>query len=146
MLRSRPALVWVVLLLVYTGIAAFRYKDARQEARPYEPGHIAEALAAGHGFSYRAPRLLTGSLAGVITIAALAGLRLSVRVSSAVVVFIASISQAVPYVLSVPYSYRYRYPLDPVLLLFAAYAIVMVALRVRRANLPQLEATGPAGG
>jgi hypothetical protein len=82
----------------------------------------------------------------VITIAALAGLRLSVQVSSAVAVFIASISQAVPYVLSVPYSYRYRYPLDPVLLLFAAYAIVMVALRVRRANLPQLKATGPADG
>jgi hypothetical protein len=86
--------------------------------------------------------LLTGSLAGVITLAAFAGLSLSARVSSAVAVFIASVSQAVPYVLSVPYSYRYRYPLDPVLLLFGAYAIAVLATRAGRVSLTRLKPAG----
>jgi len=50
--RSRPALVWVALLFAYTSVAGLHYKNARREARPYEPGHIAEALAGGHGFSF----------------------------------------------------------------------------------------------
>jgi len=88
--------------------------------------------------------LLTGSFAALISIAAFVGLSLSARMASAVAVFIASVSQAVPYVLSVPYSYRYRYPLDPVLLLFGAYAIVVLATRVRRASLPVLETRWPS--
>ena len=74
----------------------------------------------------------TGTFAAVITLGALVGLALCLRNGAALVVFLATTSQAVPYVLSIPYGYRYRYPLEPVLLLFAASAGVALASRVRQ--------------
>jgi hypothetical protein len=97
-----------------------------------EPGIAARlALAKLGHFFFR-----TGHHATAITLAALVGLALSFGTSSAVVVFLTALSQAVPYVLTVPYSYRYRYPLEPMLLLFGAYAIVVLGACAWRMALP----------
>jgi len=118
----------------YWSADAWRFIEA-------EPELAAELALAKLGRFF----LLTGSLAAVITIGGFAGLGLSARLSSAVAVFVASLSQALPYVLSVPYSYRYRYPLDPVLLLFGAYAIAVLATRAGRARLLEPKPAGSPG-
>jgi len=115
----------------YWGAAGWRFIAA-------EPGIAARlALAKPGHFFFR-----TGHHATAITLAALIGLALSLRTSSAVVVFLTALSQAVPYVLTIPYSYRYRYPLEPMLLLFGAYAIVVLGTRAGRMALPVLSGRG----
>jgi hypothetical protein len=74
--------------------------------------------------------LRTGKAGAVVTFAAIAGLVLSASAPMTGAVLLLAVSQAAPYVASVPYFYRYRYPLDPVLLLFGAYAVVALTARL----------------
>lgn len=116
------------------------YWSARawQFVRAY-PGVAARlALAKLGTFFFR-----TGEVAAVVTIAAIAGLALSAATPAAGAVGLLAVSQAAPYVASVPYFYRYRYPLDPVLLLFGAYAVVASVARLLgprpRASRPEVQ-------
>jgi hypothetical protein len=115
----------------YWGAAAWRFIVA-------EPGLAARLALAKLGYFFFG----TGHHGTAITLAALVGLALSLRTSSAAVVFLVGLSQAIPYVLTVPYSYRYRYPLDPMLLLFGAYAIVVLGTRAWQMALPVLSGRG----
>jgi hypothetical protein len=59
-----------------------------------------------------------------VTLLALLGVIISLRQPQARILGLLIIVFALPYALGMPFFYRYRYPIEPLLLLFAGYAVI----------------------
>jgi hypothetical protein len=66
----------------------------------------------------------------LVALLAFAGAVLSLRNRRAWVLILLVLAYAAPFFVATPWFYRYRYPIEPLLLLFALYAPTLVLMRL----------------
>jgi uncharacterized membrane protein len=64
---------------------------------------------------------------GLVGLLAFAGALISFRNQQARVITLLALTFSIPYVIAVQWFYRYRYPIEPVLLILASYVVIFVA-------------------